>query len=42
MKKEAERMFPNVTPAAHPIEAAPTARKRGRPSKRVTADAAIQ
>lgn len=42
MKKEAERMFPNVTPAAHPVEAAPTARKRGRPSKRVTADAAIQ
>lgn len=43
MKKEAERMFPNVesTPAA-PVTTTVTAKKRGRPSKRVTADAAVQ
>lgn len=44
MKKEAERMFPGVRADAAVVqEAAPVAmKKRGRPSKRVTADAAVQ
>lgn len=42
MKKEAERMFPGVMPSALPDTVAPIAKKRGRTSKRVTADAAVQ
>jgi hypothetical protein len=45
MKKEAERMFPGVTVGdAKPVSAepAPSAPKRGRPAKRVAADAAVQ
>lgn len=43
MKKEAERMFPGVMPATVSVEStAPVAKKRGRPSKRVTADATVQ
>ena len=46
MKKDAERMFPgvNLSNAAPAPEAAvtPTPAKRGRPSKKVAADAAVQ
>jgi hypothetical protein len=46
MKKDAERMFPgvNLSNAAPASEAAvtPTPAKRGRPSKKVAADAAVQ
>jgi len=46
MKKDAERMFPgvNLSNAAPAPEAAvtPTPAKRGRPSKKVSADAAVQ
>jgi hypothetical protein len=44
MKKEAERMFPGVRVGAAVVhEAAPvTTKKRGRPAKRVTTDAAVQ
>lgn len=44
MKKEAERMFPGVRAQAAVVqEAVPVAaKKRGRPNKRVTADATVQ
>lgn len=42
MKKEAERMFPGVVPSTAPATAEPVAKKRGRASKRVAADAAVQ
>lgn len=43
MKKEAERMFPGVMPAAATTaDTATTEKKRGRTSKRVAADAAVQ
>jgi hypothetical protein len=45
MKKEAERMYPGVipsSPSAVSTAEAPAAKKRGRTSKKVTADAAAQ
>ena len=43
MKKDAERMFPGVTPAAQPVIVEEPAKRRGRPPKqRVTVDAAVQ
>jgi hypothetical protein len=45
MKKEAERMFPGVMPSntVQTVTAqSPAAKKRSRPGKRVTADAAVQ
>ena len=44
MKKDAERMFPgvNLSNAAPEAAVTPTPAKRGRPSKKVAADAAVQ
>jgi len=42
MKKEAERMFPGVVASPAPVSSEPATKKRGRTSKKVAADAAVQ